>query len=100
MDPDCAAAADGQEQLPEHATVAVFGAVDTVLIANTFLSLDPTNTVAPSGLRTGDEPLPLVNVQFHRRAPDAVLIAYTESYGEVCFTTNTVAPSGLVTGDE
>ena len=23
MDPDCAAAADGQEQLPEHATVAL-----------------------------------------------------------------------------
>jgi hypothetical protein len=99
MDPDCAAAADGQEQLLEHATVAVFGAVDTVLIANTFLSLDPTNIVAPSGLRTGDEPL-LVIAELHRRAPDAVLIAYTESYGQVCFTTNTVAPSGLVTGDE
>ncbi len=26
MDPDCAAAADGQEQLPEHATVAVASA--------------------------------------------------------------------------
>jgi len=27
MDPDCAAATDGQEQLPEHATVAVAVAV-------------------------------------------------------------------------
>jgi len=48
MDPDCAAAGDGQEQLPEHATVAMVCSPPSYLPASQLLQVEaPASEYVP-----------------------------------------------------